>query len=71
MKGPQPQSPAWHRRQRIWRHNSFIGHSVMMRQLLSNMIDAETTTAHTKHLARSMLGLVTSLQNSLQERVDK
>lgn len=58
------------RRQRVWRHNSFIGHSVMMRQLLRGILEADSTTDHTKQLARSMLGLVTSLQNSLQERVD-
>lgn len=62
--------PGWIKRQRVWRHNSFVGHTFMMRQQLRSIIDAESTTAHTKQLARSMLGLVTSLQNSLQERID-
>lgn len=64
-------SPGWIKRQRVWRHNSFVGHTFMMRQQLQSIIDSDSTTAHTKQLARSMLGLVTSLQNSLQERVDK
>ena len=59
------QSPAWHRRQRIWRHNAMVGHTFMIRAQLNNMISAETTTEETKHYARTILGLVTHLQNSL------
>ena len=58
------------KRQRVWRHNSFISHSVMMRAQLNSILAADSTTAHTKQLARTILGLVGSLQNSLQERVD-
>lgn len=61
-------SPAFTRRQLIWRHNSFIGHAVMMRAQLNNMLTAETTTDQTKHLARTILGLIPQLQNSLTER---
>jgi hypothetical protein len=58
------------KRNRIWRHNSFIGHSVMMRQHLNTMISADSTTDETKHIARSILGLVNQLQNSLATRKD-
>lgn len=71
MKGRKAPDKGLPKRKWVWRHNSFVGHSVMMRQQLRSIIEAESTTAHTKQLARTMLGLVTSLQNSLQERIDK
>ena len=58
------------KRKRIWRHNSFIGHTCMMRANLNSILASDTTTAETKHIASSMLGLVTKLQNSLATRVD-
>lgn len=61
---------AFARRQRVWRHNSFIGHTCMMRQQLNAILAADSTTERTKQIARSMLGVVSSLQNSLQERKD-
>ena len=62
--------PAQRRRNRVWRHNSFIGHAVLMRANLNAIISADSTTEHTKHLARTILGLIPALQNSLTERVD-
>ena len=64
------QRQASDKRNRVWRHNSFLGHSVMMRQHLNTIISADSTTDETKHIASSILGLVTKLQNSLQNRKD-
>jgi hypothetical protein len=58
------------KKRRIWRHNSFLGHAVMMRQQLNAILAADSTTPETKQIARSMLGLVSKLQNSLATRKD-
>lgn len=52
------------------KHNFFIGDTINMRNRLNEMLDAPTTTEETKHYARSILGLVTQLQNSLTVRKD-
>lgn len=57
------------RRQYIWKHNSYLGHVTMMRANLNAMVLSASTTERTKHLARTMLGNIDALQNSLQERV--
>ena len=58
------------RRQRIWRHNSAIGMSIHIRGQLNFILALDSTTDETKHIASSILGLVTKLQNSLQNRKD-
>lgn len=58
-------------RQRVWRHNSFIGHSVMMRGQLNAMLASDTVTSETRQYARTILGLLPKLQNSLTSRVDQ
>lgn len=63
-------TPGWHKRQYVWRHNSLIGHVVMMRQQLNAMVDAPSTSQETKHYAKSILGLIPKLQNSLSVRID-
>lgn len=61
----------WLKRQRVWRHNSFIGHVVMMRTQLNAIIAADSTSTETKHFAKSLLGLLPKLQNSLSVRIDR
>jgi hypothetical protein len=62
---------SWDKRQRVWRHNSFLGHVVMMRQHLNTIIEADSTSQETKHFARTILGMVPKLQNSLSVRIDR
>lgn len=58
------------KRRHVWRHNSYLGHVIMMRANLNQMIASPSTSTETKQLARSMLGLLPKLQNSLQFRID-
>lgn len=55
----------------IWRHNSYLGWVVQMRQHLNSLVESPSTTEASKHYANSMLGLVPKLQNSLSRRVDQ
>jgi hypothetical protein len=70
LKRSYEESPGWYKRQHVWRHNAMIGHTVMMRVHLTSMIDSPSTTSETKHVARSILGLIPKLQNSLAARID-
>lgn len=58
-------------RQKIWRHNSFLGHARMMEMNLRNIIDADTTTDQTKFTARKILADVEHLKLSLKTRRDQ
>lgn len=55
-------------RLQIWQHNGHFGRVAMMRRGLMDIIDSDTTTDLSKHLARSMLDQCTYLYSSLKIR---
>jgi len=62
--------PSKQKRQKIWRHNSFLGHAAMMRQNARNIITADTPTDEAKDLAAQIESLAARLSEALKERVD-
>jgi hypothetical protein len=60
----------WTQRRRVQKHNAHIGRAVRMREYLNEMVASPSTTPETKQIARTILGVIPKLQNSLTTRVD-
>ena len=56
-------------RNEVWKHNSFYGHTAMMKMNCNSIIEAKTTTEESKQLAQQIHILATKLGISLKERV--
>ncbi|HEY9155553.1 MAG TPA: hypothetical protein VIM69_10500 [Opitutaceae bacterium] len=60
------------RTQKLWQHNSFIGHATMMQKQCAAIYSADTTSATAKSLAKEILRLARELETNLRnERIDK
>lgn len=60
----------WHKRQLIWKHNSFFGHVAMSTRQMITIQQASTTTPHSKQLAAQIQLLLSDLSLALKERND-
>lgn len=63
-----PSSPAFQRRQAIWRHNGHNGSVAMMIANLQAIITSPTTTDESRALAHQALALALQLRRSLARR---
>lgn len=63
-----PNSPAGLARQRIWRHNSFLGSTAMTASNMSSIIRSDTATPDAKHIASQIFDLTIALKEALKER---
>lgn len=63
-------SPGWHRKQRVWRHNSYMGHATLTSKNMQAIIDSDTTTLEAKALARQIQSLAGQLYVALSVRKD-
>lgn len=63
--------PAWEKRQRVWRHNSFLGFCVMADKNMLGIMQADSTTEYSKDLAGHVRQLLRELLESLKERIDQ
>lgn len=61
------QSPGILHRREVWKHNSFIGHSVMMRAQCNNIICSTFASSAAKELAKRIHILATDLEKALRE----
>lgn len=57
-------------RKRIWRHNSFLGHTAMTRRQMSNMLNADSVSDEAKETAERILNLSLKLSEQLKTRID-
>ena len=57
-------------RKAIWKHNSFMGHAIMMNRQAAVMMEAETTTYEAKALAIKIQELSAQLLRALKTRTD-
>lgn len=55
----------------IWKHNSYLGHCMMMKKQLFSIIEAETTTEETKRKAEVILPYIGELEALLKTRKDQ
>lgn len=63
-------SPGWHRKQRVWRHNSYMGHATMMLAHTHSIIESDTATADAKNIALQIRALAYQLREALRTRKD-
>lgn len=66
----KPMTPAWCRRQAIWRHNAARGQVCMSRTIMHSIQQLETTTNESKALAVQVELLLEQLAASLLTRKD-
>lgn len=59
-----------YQRQRVWRHNSFLGTAAMAYKGIGNMIDADSLTPEARELAIRIAQDCYALQQLLKVRVD-
>lgn len=68
----KPDTPeAFSRRMKIWNHNSLLGHAAMTLKNMQRIIDADTTSANAKMIARAIQSDAYALADALKERIDK
>lgn len=60
----------WHQRQRVWRHNGFFGSVAMAKANMRSIMDSDSATNESKHLARLIHDRLTDLGQTLKKRVD-
>jgi hypothetical protein len=58
------------KRNRVFRHNSYIGYTAMTRQQMLTIIGSDTTTDESAELAKKIALLCIDLKESLKTRVD-
>jgi hypothetical protein len=61
----------FHRRQLIWRHNSFFGGVQFAKQNMMNILDSITATPQAKALALQIHNLLFNLGNELKIRLEE
>ena len=64
------QQAAFAKRQRAWRHNSFLGHCAMMLAQLQIILRSDTITPEARDAAEKALTKVDLLAFNLERRVD-
>lgn len=57
-------------RNRIWRHNSFLGHATMIMRQANNIAYADSTNREAKVIANEIARLAEELLIQLKERID-
>lgn len=63
-----PHSPAYLARQRIWRHNSYLGMCAHSAGQMTSIIRSDTATPAAKHIASQIFDLTIALKEALKER---
>lgn len=58
------------KRQRVHRHNSYLGHACMMQAQINNMMAADSVSIEAKRILRLIDDLVGPLKIALKERID-
>lgn len=58
------------KRQRVWQHNSFLGHIAMGEAHMKMIIKSSTATTEAKETAYKIWSLYGKLSKQLKERVD-
>lgn len=66
----KPLTQAWLKRQRVHRHNSFVGHARMMQAQCQAIIEATSTTDEAKDDARLIYAHAADLAHALKKRID-
>lgn len=61
---------AWHQRQRVWRHNAFSGSARMMEMQLLSIVNSDSVSSGTKHIANKILVIIPLLKEGLKTRID-
>jgi hypothetical protein len=61
---------SWDQRQRIWRHNSFLGHAALMKRNAQNIFEADSTSRDARLIAKEIYRLASELKLALKERID-
>ena len=59
---------AWEKRQKIWRHNSFLGHCRMAQMNMRTMAEAMTATDEAKKIAMRIYVELEKLSEELKTR---
>lgn len=74
MPALPPRSPeqqaVFEKQQRVWKHNSFLGHASMMHMQLQGILRSDSITPEVRDVAEQMLTLADSLAFHLKKRVD-
>ena len=70
MTHRQVSDEAQHRRMKIWKHNSFIGHCCLGMQNMNTIESSPTATHDAKALASSIRSDLDHLRILLKDRVD-
>ena len=61
---------AWLQKQRVWRHNSYLGMAAMMQANCNSMLNSDSTTVAAKSIAQEIHDLIPHLQRELKTRID-
>lgn len=64
-------SEGWNKRQRVWRHNSFMGSARMMMAQCFAIGNSQTATPEAKETAGKISALAAQLAMQLKKRIDQ